>query len=129
MERFRINFYITGVDDIYIDKVDTNIIDILRKGSLCNKRTNRKYDKNILKKTIYFTYKDGIEPHLHKLIEFINNNKNIMECIINSQSTSLQICIDIDDESEVRNIPSIYISPENLDFFAKIHSDIEFQIW
>ena len=125
MEKYRLNFYIVGIGDAQADQLDNQQIDVKRKGDIWNKRTGKKYEENIAKKTIYTTYEEGFQPIVGELIAFIKENSHTSTLLKHAREISLQICVDLDDECRV---PYIRFSPEQLAFFSEINSEIDFHI-
>ncbi len=122
---YRLNFYILGIEDEFVDQIDPQQLEIKRKGAVWNKRTGKQYVENIAKKTILTTYEAGFQPAVDQLIKFIKENEFVNILLQSSREVSLQVCVDLDDECRV---PYIRFGPEQLDFFSKIQSDIDFHI-
>ena len=125
MEKYRLNFYIVGINDIQVEQLENYLIDIKRKGDVWNKRTGKQYKENIAKKTIYTSYEKGFEPIINELIFFIKENTFVSRLLEHAREISLQICVDLDEECR---IPYIHFTSEQLSFFSKINSEIDFQI-
>lgn len=124
-EKYRLNFYILGVDDALADQLVSQQIEINRKGDIWNKRTGKKYEENIVKKTLYTTYEEGFQPIVDELIVFTEQNPFMGALLEDSREVSLQICVDLDDDCRV---PYICFTTRQLVFFSKINSEIDFHI-
>jgi hypothetical protein len=124
-KNYRLNFYLLGVSDDLISQLDSNQIEIKRKGDIWNKRTGKRYNENIVKKIIYTTYEEGFQLAVDKLISFIGSNPQYKNIIAFAKEVTMQICIDLDEECRV---PYIKFTSEQLAYLSAINSDIDFHI-
>lgn len=125
MKKYRLNLYVLGLDEAYLDQIDDQQFVVQRKGDIWNKRTGKQYEENIVKKRMYTTYEKGFHSVVDEIITFIEENSIFSKLLCHAREISLQICVDLDEENRV---PYIRFSPKQLAFFAKINAEIDFQI-